>query len=117
MNSIRDKVAVIGVGCTKFGDLYDSTYEDQVCDAAFQAYADAKIDPSEIDAAYIGTYLPHGQGGKAGISLADPLRLYDRPDHAGRELLRHRHRRVPQRLPRDRVRRSTTSCWWSARRS
>jgi len=79
MNSIRDKVAVIGVGCTKFGDLYDSTYEDQVCDAAFLAYADAKIDPSEIDAAYIGTYLPHGQGGKAGISLADPLRLYDRP--------------------------------------
>ena len=79
MNSIRDKVAVIGVGCTKFGDLYDSTYEDQVCDAAFQAYADAKIDPSEIDAAYIGTYLPHSQGGKAGISLADPLRMYDRP--------------------------------------
>ena len=77
--SIRDQVAVIGVGCTKFGDLYDSTYEDQVCDAAFQAYADAKIDPSEIDAAYVGTYLPHSQGGKAGISLADPLRLYDRP--------------------------------------
>ena len=79
MNSIRDKVAVIGVGCTKFGDLYDKTYEDQVCDAAFEAYADAKIDPSEIDAAYVGTYLPHAQGGKAGISLADPLRLYDRP--------------------------------------
>ncbi|HEY8516555.1 MAG TPA: acetyl-CoA acetyltransferase [Candidatus Binatia bacterium] len=79
MNSIRDKVAVIGVGCTKFGDLYDMTYEDQVCEAAFQAYADANIDPSEIDAAYVGTYLPHAQGGKAGISLADPLRLYDRP--------------------------------------
>ena len=53
--SIRDQVAVIGVGCTKFGDLYDSTYEDQVCDAAFQAYEDAKIDPSEIDAAYAAT--------------------------------------------------------------
>ncbi len=79
MSSIRDKVAVIGVGCTKFGDLYDMTYEDQVCEAAFQAYADAGIDPAEIDAAYIGTYLPHAQGGKAGISLADPLRFYDRP--------------------------------------
>jgi len=79
MSSIRDKVAVIGVGCTKFGELYDMTYEDQVCDAAFQAYADANVDPSEIDAAYVGTYLPHAQGGKAGISLADPLRLYDRP--------------------------------------
>ena len=79
MNSIRDKVAVIGVGCTKFGELYDMTYEDQVCEAAFAAYADARIEPSQIDAAYIGTYLPHSQGGKAGISLADPLRLYDRP--------------------------------------
>ncbi len=79
MKSIRDQVAVIGVGCTKFGDLYEKTYEDQVCDAAFEAYDDAGIDPAQIDAAYIGTYLPHAQGGKAGISLADPLRLYGRP--------------------------------------
>ncbi len=79
MKSIRDQVAVIGVGCTKFGDLYDKTYEDQVCEAAFAAYDDAGIDPEVIDAAYVGTYIPHAQGGKAGISLADPLRLYGRP--------------------------------------
>ncbi|MBU6281057.1 acetyl-CoA acetyltransferase [bacterium] len=77
--SIRDKVAVVGVGCTKFGDLYDSTYEDQVCDAAFAAFDDAGLGPDDVDAAYVGTYLPHSQGGKAGISLADPLRLYGKP--------------------------------------
>ena len=49
MSGIRDRVAVIGVGCTKFGDLYDMTYEDQVCEAAFEAYADAGIDPRAID--------------------------------------------------------------------
>src|SRR2546422_9402870 len=30
-------------------------------------------------AAYLGTYLPGPGGGKAAVSLADALRLYDRP--------------------------------------
>jgi acetyl-CoA C-acetyltransferase len=76
---MRDTVAVIGVGCTKFGDLFDKSYEDLICDAAFAAYADAGIDPTEIQAAYLGTYLPGPAGGKAAVSLADALRLYDRP--------------------------------------
>jgi len=76
---MKDQVAVIGVGCTKFGDLFDKSYEDLICDAAFEAYADAGIDPEQIDAAYLGTYLPGPSGGKAAVSLGDALRLYDRP--------------------------------------
>jgi acetyl-CoA C-acetyltransferase len=76
---MKDRVAVIGVGCTKFGDLFDKSYEDLICDAAFAAYDDAKIDPQEINASYLGTYLPGPNGGKAAVSLGDALRLYDRP--------------------------------------
>ena len=76
---MKDQVAVIGVGCTKFGDRFDRSYEELICDAAFAAYDDAGIDPAEIDAAYLGTYLPGPSGGKAAVSLADALRLYDRP--------------------------------------
>jgi acetyl-CoA C-acetyltransferase len=76
---MKDQVAVVGVGCTKFGDLFDKSYEDLICDAAFEAYADAGIDPEQIDAAYLGTYLPGPSGGKAAVSLGDALRLYDRP--------------------------------------
>ncbi len=76
---MKDQVAVIGVGCTKFGDLFDSGYEDLICDAAFEAYADARIGPEDIQAAYLGTYLPGPSGGKAAVSLGDALRLYDRP--------------------------------------
>ncbi|MBI4516789.1 MAG: acetyl-CoA acetyltransferase [Deltaproteobacteria bacterium] len=76
---MKDQVAVIGVGCTKFGDLFEKSYEDLICDAAFDAYADAGIDQGAIDAAYLGTYLPGPNGGKAAVSLADALRLYDRP--------------------------------------
>jgi acetyl-CoA C-acetyltransferase len=76
---MRDKVAVVGVGCTKFGERYDRTYEDLICDAAFAAYDDAGIEPDEIQAAYLGSYLPGPGGGKAAVSLADALKLYGRP--------------------------------------
>ncbi len=77
--SMKNQIAVIGVGCTKFGDLFDQGYEDLICDAAFQAYDDAGIDPAEIEAGYLGTYMPGPSGGKASVSLGDALRLYDRP--------------------------------------
>lgn len=76
---MRDKVAVIGVGCTQFGDLFEKGYEELICEAALEAYADAGIDPKDIQAAYLGTYLPGPGGGKSATSLGDALRLYDRP--------------------------------------
>lgn len=76
---MKDRVAVIGVGCTKFGELFEKGYEDLICDAAFAAYADAGIEPSAIDAAYLGTYMPGPAGGKAAVSLGDALRLYGKP--------------------------------------
>lgn len=76
---MRNQIAVVGVGCTRFGDLFDRGYEDLICDAAFAAYDDAGIDPADIDAAYLGTYMPGPSGGKSAVSLADALRLYDRP--------------------------------------
>jgi acetyl-CoA C-acetyltransferase len=76
---MKDKVAVIGVGCTKFGERYERTYEDLICDAAFAAYEDAGVEPTDIDAAYLGTYMQGPGGGKAAVSLADALKLYGRP--------------------------------------
>lgn len=76
---MKDKVAVVGIGCTKFGERYERGYEELICDAAFAAYDDAGIDPSEIQAAYLGTYMPGPGGGKSAVSLADALRLYGRP--------------------------------------
>ncbi|HEX7409013.1 MAG TPA: acetyl-CoA acetyltransferase [Candidatus Binatia bacterium] len=76
---MKDQVAVIGVGCTKFGDRFETSYEELICEAAFDAYADAGITSEDIQAAYLGTYLPGPSGGKAAVSLGDALRLYDRP--------------------------------------
>src|SRR5207244_13127807 len=67
---MKDQVAVIGVGCTKFGDRYERSFEELICDAAFEAYADAGIEPDEIEAAYLGTYLPGPGGAQAAVPLA-----------------------------------------------
>lgn len=76
---IRDKVAIIGAACTKFGDNFDQSYEDMVVEAAFGAFADAGIEPERVEAAWLGTYSPYAGRGKASVSLADALRLYGKP--------------------------------------
>src|SRR4030095_3745353 len=91
-HSIKDQVAVIGVGCIKFGDNFDQGYEEMAVEAAFAAFNDAKISPEEIDAAWLGPYSPaHGPRqahasvararghGKPAVSLGDALRLYNKP--------------------------------------
>ena len=42
---IKDKVAVIGMGCVKFGENWDKSLEDMIVDAAYEAFEDAGIGP------------------------------------------------------------------------
>ncbi len=78
-DTLKNRVAIIGVGCTKFGDNFDLSYEEMAAEAGFEALADAGIEPDRIEAAWLGTFSP-GQGhGKASVSLADSLRFYDKP--------------------------------------
>ena len=74
---ISGNVAIIGVGVTKFGELFEKSYTDLLIDAAYEAYADAGIDPGEIEAAWLGTAFPNLNGlmGDDGSSLGDPLSL------------------------------------------
>jgi len=67
--SIKDKVAIIGMGCTKFGELWDKDAYDLVIDSAYEAYEDAGIDPKDIEAAWVGTVL-----GSTATQLSAPLK-------------------------------------------
>jgi len=71
MESIRDKVAIIGMGCTKFGENWDKSTDDMIIDAAYEAYEDAGIEPKDIGAAWVGTYVTD----VTGQMLARPLKL------------------------------------------
>ncbi len=55
MESIKDKVAVVGMGCTKFGERWDMGVEDLLVEAAYEAFEDAGIQPRDIQAAWLGT--------------------------------------------------------------
>ena len=44
MGSIKDRVAIIGMGCTRFGERWDEGTEDLVIEAAQEAFEDAGID-------------------------------------------------------------------------
>jgi len=55
MESIKDKVAIIGMGCTKFGENWDKSADDLIIDAVHEAYQDAGIEQKDIQAAWFGT--------------------------------------------------------------
>jgi acetyl-CoA C-acetyltransferase len=70
MESLKDKAAVVGMGCTRFGERWDMGVEDLIVDAAYEAFEDAGIGPKDIQAAWIGTV----QSGLSAITLS-PLGL------------------------------------------
>jgi len=55
MEGIKDKVAIVGMGCTKFGENWNKSADDLMVEAAYEAYEDAGIEPKDIQAAWFGT--------------------------------------------------------------
>jgi len=68
---IKDKVAIIGMGCVKFGENWDQSAADMMVDAAYEAYEDAGIEAKDIEAGWVGTC----QAGVRGALLSVPLKL------------------------------------------
>ena len=71
MQGIKDRVAIIGMGCTKFGERWESGPADLIVEAAYEAYEDAGIDSKDVQAAWLGTV----QTFRTGQPLAQALKL------------------------------------------
>jgi acetyl-CoA C-acetyltransferase len=71
MGSIKDRVAIVGMGCIKFGENWDQSAWEMIVDAAYEAYEDAGIEPKDIQAAWLGTV----SSGEVGNFLSTPLKL------------------------------------------
>ena len=54
MESLKDKVAIVGMGCTSFGELWDKDPIDLIVDAASEAFEDAGVEAKDIQAAWVG---------------------------------------------------------------
>jgi acetyl-CoA C-acetyltransferase len=77
MGSIKDKTAIIGVGCTKFGELWEKDAEDLIVEAAFEAMDDAGVTPDDIEATWVGNLYDFT--GLSGSVAAEPLKLFGKP--------------------------------------
>lgn len=72
---IKDKVVILGMGCSKFGERWDRNAEDLMVEAFEEAIADAGIERKQIEAAWFGTAIEEQHVGKSGVPLAMTLRL------------------------------------------
>ena len=72
---IRDKVAVIGMGCTRFGERWEVGAEELMVEAFTECAEDAGIEKNDIQAAWLGTCIDEVNVGKAAVPLSTSLRL------------------------------------------
>ena len=72
---IKDKVAILGVGCSRFGERWDASPEDLMVEAYNEAMQDAGIAPEQLDAAWFSTHMDDVGTGRGGVAMGIALRL------------------------------------------
>jgi acetyl-CoA C-acetyltransferase len=72
---IRDKVVILGMGCSKFGERWDKEADDLMVEAYTEALTEAGIETKQIDAAWLATAIEEQHVGKSATPLAIALRL------------------------------------------
>jgi len=72
---IADRVAIVGMGCTEFGEFWDKSTDDLLVDAVGQATESAGVAIDDIDAFWLGTL----GSGQSGLTLSRPLGIDYKP--------------------------------------
>jgi len=72
---IKDKVAIVGMGCTQFGERWDKGPQGLMVEAVLEALEDAGIEKKQIEAAWSGTCYEEVSTGKSAIPLAVTMKL------------------------------------------
>ena len=74
-HGIKDRVAVVGMGCTRFAEHWDMGVDELLLAATGEAFGSANVSKDDVDAYWLGT----AQSGMSGLTLSRPLRLHDKP--------------------------------------
>src|SRR3954466_827551 len=74
-NGIRDRVAIVGMGCTPFGEHWDKSVDDLLIDSSQEALRSARVTLDDIDAFWLGTM----GSGQSGLTLSRPLKIDYKP--------------------------------------
>src|SRR5213079_1130933 len=68
-HGIKDRVAIVGMGCTPFGEHWDKSTDDLLIDSTAEAFASVGLTKDDVDAYWLGT-MGSGQG--SGLTLSRP---------------------------------------------
>ena len=74
-NGIRDRVAIVGMGCTGFGERWDKSVSDLLVESSQDALNSANVPIDAVDAFWLGTLF----SGQSGLTLSRPLKLDYKP--------------------------------------
>ena len=74
-HGIKDRVAIVGMSCTRFAEHFDKSLDDLLLEAGDGAYASAGVDRDSVDAYWFGT----SQSAAAGIPVARALGVEGKP--------------------------------------
>ncbi len=72
---IKDAVAIVGMGCTRFGERWDSSTDDLLLEAVGEALGSAGVKRDDVDAYWLGTL----GSGQSGLTLSRPLGIDYKP--------------------------------------
>ena len=76
---IRDKVVILGMGCSRFGERWDCSAENLAVEAFTECLADAGIGKEQLQAAWLGMGIETQHLGSGGVPLGVTLRLPNIP--------------------------------------
>jgi acetyl-CoA C-acetyltransferase len=74
-HGIRDRVAIVGMGCTSFGEHWDRSTDDLLIESSSAATESAGVALDDVDAFWLGTM----GSGTSGLTLSRPLHLPYKP--------------------------------------
>lgn len=74
-NGIKDAVAIVGMGCTRFGERWESSTDDLLLEAVGEALGSAGVGRDDVDAYWLGTL----GSGQSGLTLSRPLGIDHKP--------------------------------------
>ena len=72
---IRDRVAIVGMGCTPFGEHWHKGTDELLVDSTTEALGSAGVKLDDIDAFWLGTM----GSGISGLTLSRPLKIDYKP--------------------------------------
>jgi acetyl-CoA C-acetyltransferase len=78
-SGIKDKVAILGMGCAKFGERWDADADALMVEAYLEAMEDAGIETAQIDAAWLSVAMDSVNTGPSGVPASVALRLPNVP--------------------------------------